>query len=104
MTHDGLWNEVKLTEQVKKLKKKLRESEGELSIIKGINFSSDKQKEINILKDKVKEAREINKLHQELNGKLREKLELEKKNHALTREDVQMKDIEIGRMMKKIRN
>ena len=104
MTHDGLWNEVKLTEQVKKLKKKLRESEGELSIIKGINFSSDKQKEINILKDKVKEAREINKLHQELNGNLRQQLELEKKEHAITIEDVQAKDLEIGRMMKKMNN
>ena len=74
MTHEGLWNEVKLTDQVKKLK------------------------------DKLKEAREINKLHQELNGKLRQKLELEKKEHAITIEDVQLKDIEIGRMMKKLNN
>ena len=102
MTHDGLWNEVKLTDQVKKLKKKLREAEGELSIIKGINFNSDKQKEINILKDRIKEAGEINKLHQELNAVLRVELDLEKKNHAITREDVQLKDLEIGRMMEKL--
>ena len=63
-----------------------------------------KNKKIKDLEDKIKEAREINKLHQELNGKLREKLELEKKNHALTREDAQLKDLEIGRMMKKIKN
>jgi predicted ABC-type transport system involved in lysophospholipase L1 biosynthesis ATPase subunit len=102
MTHDGLWNEVKLSDEIKKLKKQLREAEGELSIIKGINFSSDKQKEINILKEQVKEAREINKLHQELNGKLREELELEKKNHEFTREDAQLKDMEIGRLMEKL--
>ena len=102
MTHEGLFNEIKLGNQIKRLKKKLREAEGELSIIKGINFNSDKQKEINILEEKVKEAREINKLHQELNGKLREELDLEKKNHAITREDVQAKDLELGRMMKKL--
>ena len=62
----------------------------------------NKNKKIKDLEDKLKEAREINKLHQELNGKLREELYLEKRNHALTREDVQLKDIEIGRMMKKL--
>ena len=104
MTHDGLFNEIKLGEKIKKLKKQLREVQGELSIIKGINFNSDKQKEINILEGQVKEAREINKLHQELNGRLREELELEKKEHAITIEDVQAKDLEIGRMMKKLNN
>ena len=104
MTHEGLFNEVKLGEQIKKLKKQLREVQGELSIIKGINFNSDKQKEINILEEQVKEARKINKLHQELNGKLRQELELEKKEHAITIEDVQVKDLEIGRMMKKLNN
>ena len=132
MTHEGLFNEIKLGEKIKKLKKQLREVQGELSIIKGINFNSDKQKEINTLndrikeldnslsialeindkyqrenkalKDDIKEAREINKLHQELNGKLREELDLEKKEHAITIEDVQAKDLEIGRMMKKLHN
>ena len=37
-----------------------------------------------------------------MNGKLREELDLEKKNHAITREDMQLKDIEIGRMMEKL--
>ena len=39
-----------------------------------------------------------------MNGKLYQELEREKKNHAITREDVQAKDLEIGRMMEKIRN
>ena len=104
MTVVGMFDEIKKNDLIKKLKKQLREAEGELSIIKGINFNSDKQKEINILEEKVKEAREINKLHQELNGKLREELDLEKKEHAITIEDVQAKDLEIGRMMKKLHN
>ena len=60
--------------------------------------------EIKRLKKRVKELQEINKDHQKLNGKIRQELELEKKNHAITREDVQAKDLEIGRMMEKIRN
>ena len=58
--------------------------------------------EIKRLKKRVKELQEINKDHQKLNGKIRQELELEKKNHAITREDVQAKDLEIGRMMEKL--
>ena len=37
-----------------------------------------------------------------MNGKFHSELEIEKKNHTLTREDIQAKDLEIGRMMKKL--
>ena len=79
MTHDGLWNEVKLEKQVKFLQDKCRKAG-----------------------KRIKELEVIEKSHKELNGKLHQELELEKKNHAITREDVQLKDIEIGRMMKKL--
>ncbi len=85
MTHEGLFNEVKLGEQIKKLKKQLKDVKMQMTV-------------------DLKEAREINKLHQELNGNLRQQLELEKKEHAITIEDVQAKDLEIGRMMKKLHN
>ena len=101
MTHDGLWNEVKLGDQLKKIKKKLRETEGELSIIKGIGINSPEMK---ALEKRVKELEEIEKSHKKLNGELHKELELEKKNHEFTREDVQLKDIEIGRLMKKLQN
>ena len=39
-----------------------------------------------------------------MNGKLHSELEIEKKNNTLLREDIQLKDIEIGRMMKKLQN
>ena len=102
MTVVGMFDEIKKNDQIKKLQKQLSEAQGELSIIKGINFNSDKQKEIDILKEQVKEAREINKLHQELNGELRQELDLEKKEHAFTKEDLQLKDMEIGRLMEKL--
>ena len=81
MTHAGLWNEVKLQKQVKFLQDKCRKAG-----------------------KRIKELEEIEKSHKEMNGKLYQELELEKKNHAITREDVQLKDLEIGRMMEKIRN
>ena len=51
---------------------------------------------------RIKELEAIEKSHKEMNGKLRKELDLEKKNHAITREDIQLKDIEIGRMMEKL--
>ena len=99
MTHDGLWNEIKLEKQIKKLKKQLSEVQGEISIIKGIGINSPEMK---ALQKRVKELEEIEKSHKELNGKLREELYLEKKEHAFTIEDLQLKDMEIGRLMKKI--
>ena len=58
------------------------------------------------LKKRIDELMKINKEHQMINGKLRSELEIEKKNHTLTREglelEVRMKDKEIGRMMKKL--
>ena len=56
-----------------------------------------------LLKKKLKEAVEIDKEHQKLNGELHKELELEKKNHAIAKEDAQLKDLEIGRMMNKIK-
>ena len=54
------------------------------------------------LSDVVKELMEINKQHQQINGKLRSELEIEKKNHTLTREDNDLLNKEIGRMMQKL--
>ena len=54
------------------------------------------------LKKRIVELMEINKDHQTLNGKLRSELEIERKNHDLVKEDNQLLNIEIGRMMKKL--
>ena len=82
------------------------------------------------LKARVKVLMAINKEHQMMNGKLRSELEIERKNHTLTREcevealkqqlytdrekhekemalvreDNQLLNIEIGRMMKKLQH
>ena len=59
-------------------------------------------KKIKRLKARVKDLMQINKEHQMMNGKMHSELEIEKKNNTLLREDLQAKDLEIGRMMKKL--
>ena len=49
------------------LKKRVEEAEGETTIVKGIGMNSP---EMRAAQAKLKEAEKINKLHQELNGKL----------------------------------
>ena len=67
-------------------------------------FNERDVKLIKRFKARIKELMAINREHQTINGKLRSELEIEKKNHTLTREDVQAKDLEIGRMMKKLQH
>ena len=66
----------------------------------------EEAKLIKKLKARVKNLMAINQEHQTINGKLRSELEIEKKNHTLSVEglelEVRMKDKEIGRMMKKL--
>ena len=54
---------------------------------------------------------DINRDHQMINGKIRSELSIEQKNHDLVKEEVEIlnlelniKDKEIGRMMKKLAN
>ena len=121
MTHVGMFDDaLKLEKQateIKKLKKQVREAQGELSIIKGIGNNSPEmkllQQEVAALKQqlhtddeksqkRIKELMEINNEHQQINGKLNSELEIEKKNHTLTREDNDMLNKEIGRLMDKL--
>jgi len=82
MTEDLTLQMQKLEEENKKLKKRAEEAEGENTIIKGIGNNSP---EMRALQAKVKEAEEINKLHQELNGRLQTKLtEVEEDNKKLS--------------------
>ena len=72
-------------------------------------IKAEKQEiKIKKLKKRIVELMVINKEHQQINGKLRSELEIEKKNHDLTREglelEVRLKDKELGRMMKKLQN
>jgi len=61
-------------------------------------------KKIKRLKAKVKDLMQINKEHQIMNGNMHKEIEDLKKNETLLREDLQAKDLELGRMMKKLQH
>ena len=84
MTEDLTLQMQKLEEENKKLKKRAEEAEGENTIIKGIGNNSPEMKALQV---RVKEVGEINKLHQELNGKLQTRLtEVEADNKRLSKQ------------------
>ena len=62
------------------------------------------KKKIKQLNARIKDLMTINEEHQTINGKLRSELEIEKKNHTITREDNDRLNIEIGRLMKKLQD
>ena len=87
----------KLKASVKDEKERRQFAENELALIKGVGNNSPEMK---TLKKRVEELMEINKEHQQMNGKLHSELEIEKKNHTITREDNDRLNVEIGRLMK----
>ena len=89
----------KLQASIKDEKERRQFAENELALIKGVGNNSP---EMRNSKKRVKELMEINKEHQQINGKLRSELEIEKKNHTLTREDNDLLNKEIGRLMNKL--
>ena len=103
MTHVGIFEDAIQMEKLKKRLKDERErrqfAENELALIKGVGNNSPEMK---TAKKRIEELMEINKEHQQMNGKLHSELEIEKKNHSLTREDNDLLNKEIGRLMKKL--
>ena len=75
---------VRLTNELVRMKKRAQEAEGELTIIKGIGNSSPEMKE---LEDSLAAALEVNESHQNLNGKLQDRLtEVEEDNKKLSKQ------------------
>ena len=62
----------------------------------------DEHEKINKLKVEIKDLRKVNKSHQKLVGNLYKEMDRLKKDMALVKEDNQLLNIEIGRMMKKL--
>ena len=68
---------VEMGKEILALKKRVQEAEGETTIVKGIGMNSPE----------MKEAKELNKSHQQLNGKLQTRLtEVEDDNKKLSKQ------------------
>ena len=77
-----------LKNENQRLKKRVQEAEGETTIVKGIGMNSPEMKaaqaRVKELEEGLANALEIDKSHQKLNGKLRERLtELEEENKKM---------------------
>jgi len=84
--------------ELQKMKKKVQEAEGELSIVKGVGMNSpemkDAQARIKELDNSLAIALEINESHQRLNGKLQTRVtELEEDNKKLAH---QVEDLKLN--------
>ena len=103
MTDKGMFEDAalikKLQASIKDEKERRQFAENELALIKGVGNNSPEMK---TAKKRIEELMEINKEHQQMNGKLYSELEIEKKNHTLTREDNDLLNKEIGRLMDKL--
>ena len=85
--------DLDLTKQIEVLTQKVKELEKE---------NGDLRTSIGHRIERVEELNAITRKHQTMNGKMHSEIEILKKNESLLREDLQAKDLEIGRMMKKL--
>ena len=85
--------DLDLTKQIEVLTQKVKELEKE---------NGDLRTSIGHRIERVEELNAITREHQMMNGKMHSEIEILKKNESLLREDLQAKDLEIGRMMKKL--
>ena len=87
MTEDR--GDLDLTLQVEKLKKRVREAEGETSLVKAVGMNSPEmralQARVKQLEETLSSAQEMNDAHQRYNGKLQTRLtEVEEDNKKLS--------------------
>ena len=80
-----------LSAQIIELRKKIREAEGETSLVKAVGMNSPEMRE---MQKRLAEALEIDESHQKLNGKLQERLtEVEHDNKYLSEKIERYRDM-----------
>ena len=118
MTNVSMFEDAKLEDKVKFLKAKVKDLTKRLEKAETMRRPLDTMDEIAYKElekenkdlrtsighriERVEELNAITREHQMMNGKMHSEIEILKKNESLLREDLQAKDLEIGRMMKKL--
>jgi len=118
MTNVSMFEDAKLEAKVKVLKAKVKDLTKRLEKAEAMRRPLDTMDEIAYRQlekenkdlrtsighriERVEELNAITREHQMMNGKMHSEIEILKKNESLLREDLQAKDLEIGRMMKKL--
>ena len=117
MTNVSMFEDAKLEAKVKVLKAKVKDLTKRLEKAEAMRRPLDTMDEIAYRElekengdlrtsighrvERVEELNAITREHQMMNGKMHGEIEILKKNESLLREDLQAKDLEIGRMMKR---
>jgi len=118
MTNVSMFEDAKLEAKVKVLKAKVKDLTKRLEKAEAMRRPLDTMDEIAYKElekengdlrtsighriERVEELNSINREHQMMNGKMHSEIEILKKNETLLREDLQAKDLEMGRMMEKL--
>ena len=118
MTHVTMFEDAKLKDKVKFLKAKVKDLTKRLEKAETMRRPLDTMDEIAYKElekengdlrtsighriERVEELNAITREHQMMNGKMHSEIEILKKNESLLREDLQSKDLEMGRMMEKL--
>jgi hypothetical protein len=118
MTNVSMFEDAKLEAKVKVLKakvkdltKRLEKAEAmrrplgtmdEIAYMQLEKENGDLRTSIGHRIERVEELNAITREHQMMNGKMHSEIEILKKNESLLREDLQSKDLEMGRMMEKL--
>ena len=118
MTNVSMFEDAKLEAKVKVLKakvkdltKRLEKAEAmrrplgtmdEIAYMQLEKENGDLRTSIGHRIERVEELNAITREHQMMNGKMHSEIEILKKNETLLREDLQAKDLEMGRMMEKL--
>ena len=118
MTNVSMFEDAKLEAKVKVLKAKVKDLTKRLEKAEAMRRPLDTMDEIAYKElekengdlrtsighriERVEELNSINRGYQMMNGKMHSEIEILKKNESLLREDLQSKDLEMGRMMEKL--
>ena len=118
MTNVSMFEDAKLKDKVKFLKAKVKDLTKRLEKAETMRRPLDTMDEIAYKElekengdlrtsighriERVEELNAITREHQMMNGKMHSEIEILKKNESLLREDLQSKDLEMGRMMEKL--
>ena len=118
MTNVSMFEDAKLEAKVKVLKEKVKDltkrlekaeamrrplgTMDEIAYMQLEKENGDLRTSIGHRIERVEELNAINRKHQMMNGKMHSEIEILKKNESLLREDLQSKDLEMGRMMEKL--
>ena len=118
MTNVSMFEDAKLEAKVKVLKAKVKDLTKRLEKAEAMRRPLDTMDEIAYMQlekengdlrtsighriERVEELNAITREHQMMNGKMHSEIEILKKNESLLREDLQSKDLEMGRMMEKL--